>query len=468
MGKNFGPGIMGGVVLVDPATGQPYKASDITAGDLVDPLTSSGAALKAAYVAVTASQGLDSTKQGNARANLGLGTSATKKASTVIDVLDPPTGLTAAVFNGTADDTAPLQAMLDSIATGGGTLRLPSGKTAKCNLVITGKGGIEIIGGGASTVLSPYDLTKPVLKVGDGTIDTKHIQLTSFNVIGDTTTSTSDGIIVNGAQNCTFRNMRVTLFGGYGVKFTSSATRATQLNTLHHFYVDLCRASAMDLDYGASWMTSLYGFGLFLTGNVTAGNKVLTMGPSTALYVEGGYITAMGSELGHVEMATTATIIGHGLSFDSPLSTDTIIVATGTKTLVTSFLRGNMSVDGYIKYATDGTFVTRTYAGGSIGARLTQPTVYEMVLADTSAAIQTLEDSNKSTGYVLTNVNSHLALYPTGISGGDLQYIFHGKAGTPASAAAAGVTGSMLWDATYVYFCIATNSWVRVARGATW
>jgi len=51
MGKNFGPGIMGGVVLVDPSTGQPYKASDITAGDLVDPLTSSGAALKAAYVA---------------------------------------------------------------------------------------------------------------------------------------------------------------------------------------------------------------------------------------------------------------------------------------------------------------------------------------------------------------------------------------------------------------------------------
>jgi len=49
MGKNFGPGIMGGVVLVDPATGQPYKASDIAVADLIDPLSPAGAALSATF-----------------------------------------------------------------------------------------------------------------------------------------------------------------------------------------------------------------------------------------------------------------------------------------------------------------------------------------------------------------------------------------------------------------------------------
>ncbi len=38
---------------------------------------------------------------------------------------------------------------------------------------------------------------------------------------------------------------------------------------------------------------------------------------------------------------------------------------------------------------------------------------------------------------------------------------------TPASAAAAGNQGDIAWDATYIYVCIATNTWRRVAH-ATW
>lgn len=39
--------------------------------------------------------------------------------------------------------------------------------------------------------------------------------------------------------------------------------------------------------------------------------------------------------------------------------------------------------------------------------------------------------------------------------------------GAPASAAAAGNTGDMAWDADYIYVCTATNTWKRVAI-ATW
>jgi len=47
----------------------------------------------------------------------------------------------------------------------------------------------------------------------------------------------------------------------------------------------------------------------------------------------------------------------------------------------------------------------------------------------------------------------------------------HGKVAvggsTPASATAAGVTGTITWDANYIYVCTATNTWKRVAI-ATW
>jgi hypothetical protein len=38
---------------------------------------------------------------------------------------------------------------------------------------------------------------------------------------------------------------------------------------------------------------------------------------------------------------------------------------------------------------------------------------------------------------------------------------------TPASASAAGVTGTVAWDASYIYTCVATNTWKRVAI-ASW
>lgn len=39
--------------------------------------------------------------------------------------------------------------------------------------------------------------------------------------------------------------------------------------------------------------------------------------------------------------------------------------------------------------------------------------------------------------------------------------------GTPASAAAAGVAGQILYDSSFIYICVATNTWKRVAI-ATW
>jgi hypothetical protein len=42
-----------------------------------------------------------------------------------------------------------------------------------------------------------------------------------------------------------------------------------------------------------------------------------------------------------------------------------------------------------------------------------------------------------------------------------------GTSKTPASAGAAGNAGEICWDADYLYVCIATNMWRRIAH-ATW
>ncbi len=40
------------------------------------------------------------------------------------------------------------------------------------------------------------------------------------------------------------------------------------------------------------------------------------------------------------------------------------------------------------------------------------------------------------------------------------------SASVPASATAAGVAGTIAYDATHIYVCIATNSWVRATTAA--
>lgn len=38
---------------------------------------------------------------------------------------------------------------------------------------------------------------------------------------------------------------------------------------------------------------------------------------------------------------------------------------------------------------------------------------------------------------------------------------------TPASAGSTGTTGTITWDADYIYVCVATDTWKRIAI-ATW
>ena len=76
-----------------------------------------------------------------------------------------------------------------------------------------------------------------------------------------------------------------------------------------------------------------------------------------------------------------------------------------------------------------------------------------------------------STGTVIQSYNGNLTINPEGnniITGSGTRLILQsGTAETPASAGASGVAGSIVWDASYIYVCTATNTWKRAAI-STW
>ena len=82
MAENFGPGILGGIVLVDPTTGQPYRASgavgsggSVTSDSITDATVVGRNVLKAVDAAAAR------TAIGAGISNLGLGTSGTTAAA---------------------------------------------------------------------------------------------------------------------------------------------------------------------------------------------------------------------------------------------------------------------------------------------------------------------------------------------------------------------------------------------------
>lgn len=82
-----------------------------------------------------------------------------------------------------------------------------------------------------------------------------------------------------------------------------------------------------------------------------------------------------------------------------------------------------------------------------------------------------LELENVANGkIVLTGNGVSLTMNPNGnlvYAGGSINGSIIVPTATPASAGATGVTGQIVWDASYIYVCTATNTWKRTAI-ATW
>jgi len=79
---------------------------------------------------------------------------------------------------------------------------------------------------------------------------------------------------------------------------------------------------------------------------------------------------------------------------------------------------------------------------------------YPIKTTPTSSDLITISDSDDG------NITKQATL-GTALTGSTL------STGTPATAAATGTTGTLQYDASYLYVCVATDTWKRVGI-ATW
>jgi hypothetical protein len=95
-----------------------------------------------------------------------------------------------------------------------------------------------------------------------------------------------------------------------------------------------------------------------------------------------------------------------------------------------------------------------TITGGTINTK-------NVTFFDPTSSIQTQLNTKQASGTYVT---------PTTLNNGTLPVTATTLAAalaTPASSSATGVVGTVAWDSGFIYVCVATNTWVRVAT-ATW
>ena len=137
------------------------------------------------------------------------------------------------------------------------------------------------------------------------------------------------------------------------------------------------------------------------------------------------------------------------IDISSDLKVDGNLNVTGTTTLAeNTFLTGSSTVNMYITGGDPNSknIVFRKATGPSQIAKI-------------GAVGNDLRFTTGSTEAIRIDSNQNVA-----ILAGDLTI---STTSTPASASASGVTGTIKWDANYVYVCIATNTWKRAAI-ASW
>jgi len=169
--------------------------------------------------------------------------------------------------------------------------------------------------------------------------------------------------------------------------------------------------------------------------------------PQADIDVSGGVVTTVtitgtgvgiqaGSVLTFAAFAAPAGLLT-GAGFSVPVST----VNTGTQNTALGWQAGRFNITGSRN-------VFLGYAAG-----INELTSDNLYISNTNTATPLIKGKFDSAGGNLGSVRIY----------GDLQLTTK----TPATAASTGTTGTITWDADYIYICTATDTWKRVAI-STW
>lgn len=385
-----------------------------------------------------------------------------------INALNPPIPLVAAKFDGT-NDTPALQALVDYlVGKGGGKIVLPP-LTSKCNIVLTGNN-VTVEGAGNATVLQPYDLTKPVIALGNGVAQTYNTTLKGMRLVGDALTTTSDGLVIDGVTYLKVDDFVVLTFGRDNIRITSTGSEPTQYISFTSLSSKRALGSCLKMNYGTTWVTSTYFTGTYLEGRNTKSATALDLTGIVMPAFANSYIQAGGHKQGHVVFNTDgAKLKGQNLNIDCDDSNFTIVEIKSIKSIVNSYLDGTIIVNGKIGYSD-----LSTADGRNIGDILKYHSILSypvatsgIIFSDVTKGEDARVNATENNSGVLLNSAGVLYQYANGLAS-PAGAILNGTGGTPSSSTATGLTGQVMWDANYLYVCIATNSWIRVAKDTVW
>lgn len=200
-------------------------------------------------------------------------------------------------------------------------------------------------------------------------------------------------------------------------------------------------------------------FGISSAGLVTIANATATTSATTgALLMVGGIGINNATEATSATNGGTITTAG-GVGIAKKLFVGTDATVGGNLTV---------SGTGYVSVARS------VYTSGSLATPIANTAVIDWNAgyarfwavgadADTAGGLKFVVSSTDTNPFIeaLTITAAGAATFAGSVA------TQGGTASTPASAGAAGVAGTILWDANYVYVCVATNTWKRSAI-ATW
>jgi hypothetical protein len=245
------------------------------------------------------------------------------------------------------------------------------------------------------------------------------VQGSSTNNIGVQGSSTnSNGVYGTSTNSQGVQGISTNSFGVQGSSTNNVGVQGTSTN-----YIGVNGTSTNSIGvYGIS--TNSYGALLTQSGTLTAANS------SNAVLVRRNGVTNSTGSLNYSGNVLQIT--------DNP---------TGTGTVSGALISGSLSV------AADGSGTTERIR---FDPRVANGASAVAHMLDTGNALSTA-------GALLLDVrNNGISKHAVDLNGNIIEKV----PTTPASATAAGVQGTICWDANYVYVCVATNTWKRSALGS--
>eukprot|EP01048_Picozoa_sp_COSAG05_P005759 COSAG05_NODE_351_length_10910_cov_25.021645_8_plen_657_part_00 len=173
--------------------------------------------------------------------------------------------------------------------------------------------------------------------------------------------------------------------------------------------------------------------------------------------------------------ATTANEIEGYSDFTYNASTDTLTVgekidSSGTSQLelsagssVIAILDGGVA--NHINITPGSGRINAVASTLSVGTNLSNATISSRGAYDLT--LNTNDGTSSGSITITDGANGNITLAPNGVGAVVFRSPRVSSFDTPASASAAGVTGSLAYDENYIYVCTATDTWKRVAI-ATW